>query len=515
MSDLHVEAGTTGVAPPAAAWRQPGLAAGQVIAHNAHREPLRVGGAALFLSPAHLSTLETLIASLLGGEKLVALTGPAGVGKTRLVEAAMPMLCERSRRVIRIDNLGGAPLSLDRLLGGILGTPDPAFLSEDDAARACKALLLEPDGKCATIVVIDNAQTLQADALRMLAMVTNQAGQTGHAVQILFVGRSAFFDTLRDDAPGGLPSRIATRLTMEPYSEQDARGFFERRLGLPSGDARATPLVLSDKALRAILQRGDGLPGRIADSLDAALAEVRRRGRRRRVSARLVRRTLDAPTTAASRSSARRLAMARLAAVLGFAVLLVGGWLGVSRLTGRPVSDQSTPLAGADSATVSRAAGAPNAGPVLSEQAGANERLVSPAVSRPTGFASDKTADVRVPALQPAAVAVVVMPVQAAETQGPPLDEPVRTSLRQRGDAMMAVGDVSAARLLYERAAQAGSGEAAADAGKTYDPSVLFLIGAVGIQPDRSAAARWYRRAIALGDQNAGIWLAGLGTPVP
>jgi TPR repeat protein len=80
---------------------------------------------------------------------------------------------------------------------------------------------------------------------------------------------------------------------------------------------------------------------------------------------------------------------------------------------------------------------------------------------------------------------------------------------------MMAVGDVSAARLLYERAAQAGSGEAAADAGKTYDPSVLFLIGAVGIQPDRSAAARWYRRAIALGDQNAGIWLAGLGTPVP
>ena len=78
---------------------------------------------------------------------------------------------------------------------------------------------------------------------------------------------------------------------------------------------------------------------------------------------------------------------------------------------------------------------------------------------------------------------------------------------------MLAVGDVSAARRLYERAADAGSGEAAAAAGKTYDPSILALIGAVGIRPDPEQAASWYRRAVALGDQQAARWLKELGAP--
>jgi len=76
---------------------------------------------------------------------------------------------------------------------------------------------------------------------------------------------------------------------------------------------------------------------------------------------------------------------------------------------------------------------------------------------------------------------------------------------------MLAVGDVSAARRLYERAADAGSGEAAAAAGKTYDPNILALIGAVGIRPDPEQAASWYRRAVALGDQQAARWLKELG----
>ena len=77
------------------------------------------------------------------------------------------------------------------------------------------------------------------------------------------------------------------------------------------------------------------------------------------------------------------------------------------------------------------------------------------------------------------------------------------TILLRRGDALLALGDVSSARLLYVRAAAEGDGRGATGAGKTYDPLFLLAIGARGIQADPVAAANWYRRAIELGDQSA------------
>ncbi|MBX6375692.1 MAG: hypothetical protein IRZ13_15850 [Acetobacteraceae bacterium] len=84
-------------------------------------------------------------------------------------------------------------------------------------------------------------------------------------------------------------------------------------------------------------------------------------------------------------------------------------------------------------------------------------------------------------------------------------------ALIRRGDEMLALGDVSAARLLYERAANAGSASAAVAAGRTYDPAVLRVIGALEIRPDPAAAAAWYRRAAALGDPAATAMLRRLG----
>jgi len=85
-------------------------------------------------------------------------------------------------------------------------------------------------------------------------------------------------------------------------------------------------------------------------------------------------------------------------------------------------------------------------------------------------------------------------------------------SLMRRGDAMFALGDVSAARRLYERAATAGSGSgsAATAAGRTFDPAVLAAMQAPPSLADPGAAAGWYRKAILLGDREAEALLARL-----
>jgi hypothetical protein len=72
-----------------------------------------------------------------------------------------------------------------------------------------------------------------------------------------------------------------------------------------------------------------------------------------------------------------------------------------------------------------------------------------------------------------------------------------------RGDEMLAIKDISAARKFYEHAANGGRARAATTLAKTYDPAFLTQLGAVGVRPDPVLAEAWYRRAVALGDLDA------------
>jgi hypothetical protein len=74
----------------------------------------------------------------------------------------------------------------------------------------------------------------------------------------------------------------------------------------------------------------------------------------------------------------------------------------------------------------------------------------------------------------------------------------------KRGDELLATGNVEAARLFYERAAEAGSAQGALALAATYDPDELVRRQVVGgLQPDPVAAQRWYQRAQELGATEA------------
>ena len=89
-------------------------------------------------------------------------------------------------------------------------------------------------------------------------------------------------------------------------------------------------------------------------------------------------------------------------------------------------------------------------------------------------------------------------PVPTIAQQAPTQQLPgLVATLMERGAAMIAAGDIVAARLFYERAAAAGSGQAAIEIAKTYDPR-LHPTGA-----NLALAKDWYRRAMAMADAEA------------
>lgn len=82
--------------------------------------------------------------------------------------------------------------------------------------------------------------------------------------------------------------------------------------------------------------------------------------------------------------------------------------------------------------------------------------------------------------------------------------------LIEHGRKMVEVGYFPGARAYFQRAAEAGSAEAAFSVGATYDPSFIEDIGAQGIKPDTKQARIWYERAKALGHKDADAQISAL-----
>jgi hypothetical protein len=76
-------------------------------------------------------------------------------------------------------------------------------------------------------------------------------------------------------------------------------------------------------------------------------------------------------------------------------------------------------------------------------------------------------------------------------------------TLIRRGEQLLGTGDLSSARLLLRRAAEARDARAAFALAGTYDPLVLSKLPVRGFAPDASAARDWYQRAVELGSREA------------
>ena len=83
------------------------------------------------------------------------------------------------------------------------------------------------------------------------------------------------------------------------------------------------------------------------------------------------------------------------------------------------------------------------------------------------------------------------------------LDPDVIASLLRRADALIASGDVAAARLVLRRAADAGDARAAMTLAGTYDPAILEKLGVHGFVPDVAMARSWYEKAKKFGSAEA------------
>ena len=143
----------------------------------------------------------------------------------------------------------------------------------------------------------------------------------------------------------------------------------------------------------------------------------------------------------------------------------------------------------------------------------ASWRPAAPPISPPADATGTNATRPPTPAAQPtlaAAASAAHLVTGAPATQ----EQSVAALYASRGDQMLAIKDVSAARRFYQYAANAGSAGAATALARTFDPSFLSQSGVIGLRPDPAQAAVWYRKAAELGDRNAETRLQGVSAEV-
>jgi Peptidase C39 family len=101
-------------------------------------------------------------------------------------------------------------------------------------------------------------------------------------------------------------------------------------------------------------------------------------------------------------------------------------------------------------------------------------------------------------------------PATGAAAAQPRLSPADGAALVARGDILFSTGDLAAARLFYERAADAGEAQAAIRLGETFDPSFLEQAHLHGVRGNVETALSWYRRARDLGATEAEFLLNSL-----
>jgi Sel1 repeat len=113
-------------------------------------------------------------------------------------------------------------------------------------------------------------------------------------------------------------------------------------------------------------------------------------------------------------------------------------------------------------------------------------------------------------AKSPDAGTVVMLQQNETGIQEAPSKKPVRALdadeiklLIKQGEQFANVGDLATARILFQRAAEAGDETAATALAATYDPTVLAKLDVVGIRADLEKARFWYQKAASLGSSDA------------
>ena len=226
----------------------------------------------LFMSERHREALAHLLFGVSGphstaggsGGGFVLLTGDIGTGKTTICRCFLeqiPAGCHVAYifnpRLTVVELLQSVCEEFHIALAATASTP--ATLK--DYIDALNAFLLQSHAAGhSCVLIIDEAQNLQADVLEQLRLLTNLETNDRKLLQIVLIGQPELRTMLARPELEQLAQRVIARFHLDALTEAESTQYIQHRLAV-AGHTGALPF--DRKALRAIHQLARGVPRRI------------------------------------------------------------------------------------------------------------------------------------------------------------------------------------------------------------------------------------------------------------
>lgn len=218
----------------------------------------------LYLSERHREALAHLLYGLEGGGGFVVLTGEIGAGKTTLCRhflAQAPAHC-------RVAYIFNPQLSVVDLLATIcheFGIPEPAAPIDPNRTKPWldtlnTHLLSAHAAGAVSVLVIDEAQSLSADVLEQLRLLTNLETNERKLLQIMLIGQPQLRALLDLPELEQLAQRVIARYHLDALNADETHRYVEHRLRTAG---LGGPLPFTEEALDRVFAHSHGIPRRI------------------------------------------------------------------------------------------------------------------------------------------------------------------------------------------------------------------------------------------------------------
>ncbi|MDE2147668.1 MAG: AAA family ATPase, partial [Burkholderiales bacterium] len=233
----------------------------------------------LYMSERHREALAHLLYGLDGGGGFVLLTGEIGAGKTTVCRCFLeqvPAHCV----LAYVFNPKLSAIELLQTVCAEFGIAMPAEAGSVKAhVDALNAFLLaaHAQGRQA-VLVIDEAQSLDAAVLEQLRLLTNLETAERKLLQIVLVGQPELRELLARPELEQLAQRVIARCHLGALSAAETPQYIRHRLAV-AGPAAAMPF--DEAALAGIHALTGGVPRRINLLADRALLGAYAQGRAR------------------------------------------------------------------------------------------------------------------------------------------------------------------------------------------------------------------------------------------
>ena len=210
----------------------------------------------LFLGPRHREALAQLQYGVQQRKGFMVLTGEAGTGKTTLLRKLMERFDDNTACAFVFNS----SLPFDGLLEFVLEDLGLEKIGETRAQRLMalnEFLVTRRRAGQNTVLMIDEAQTLDISTLEHVRLLSNFETSTEKLLQILLVGQPELREKLQRPDLRQLKQRIGLRCALSPLTSEEVCAYIDTRLrvaGVPEAE------LFTEDATALIAEYSGGIP---------------------------------------------------------------------------------------------------------------------------------------------------------------------------------------------------------------------------------------------------------------